>query len=290
MFMLDRKTIGRLARVICDLDGPYERASWQLEELLDSAGWLDPPPYDGSPRVLWLTECLLERLERHERSGDVERLICRVCDPLEYDDGMGTAEIFRDAVNDSLRPERLSVTFLAGRPVLADVTEDGTSTTYSAPPDMRRRLAELVEDEQAAEVLYQRIYETEICAANGAYTFAVIGLGSFVEGLLQAVLSEREADIRANGFTDRRGHPLQQHQIGLQVLIDIARKTGWIQLDAAEFMHKVREYRNYVHPRKQMENRVTFDRDSVIMCWAPVRAIINDLEERLGQLRTPTGQ
>ena len=43
----------------------------------------------------------------------------------------------------------------------------------------------------------------------------------------------------------------------------------------------VREYRNYVHPHKQKESRVAFDQDSVMLCWAPVRAIINDLEERV---------
>ena len=47
---------------------------------------------------------------------------------------------------------------------------------------MERRLAELIGDADMAGLLYQRLRETEICAANGAFTFAIIGLGSFVEG------------------------------------------------------------------------------------------------------------
>jgi hypothetical protein len=283
MLALDPKTIGRLARVICDLGGSYERPSWELEALLTSAGWVDPPLYDGTPRVSWLTECMMER---RQRAGEIERLICRVCDPLEYDDGAVTAEVFRTTVNEVLAPERLAVTDLAGRPVLADLAEDGTSTTYSAPPDMQRRLTELIEDKHIADVLFRRIHETEICAANGAYTFAIIGIGSFVEGLLQAVLEQHDAGTRSGGFTDPKGNKLRQHQVGLQVLIDAAKRTGWIQLDAADFMHKVREYRNYVHPHKQVENEMAFDRDSVMLCWAPVRAIVNDLEERLAQQRS----
>jgi len=280
---LDPRTIGRLARVICDLGGPYERPSWELEALLVNAGWVDPPIYDGSPRINWLTECLMER---RQRAGEIEHLICRVCDPLEYDDGLATADAFRTSVNGVLAAERLAVTYLAGRPVLADLAEDGTSTTYSAPPDMQRRLTELVKNKELADLLFQRINETEICAANGAYTFAIIGIGSFVEGLLQAVLSDHDAGIRAGGFLDRAGNRLPQHKIGLQYLIERAQQTGWIQLDAADFMQKAREYRNHVHLHKQMTEQVVFDQDSVMLCWAPVRAIVNDLEERLARQRS----
>ena len=53
------------------------------------------------------------------------------------------------------------------------------------------------------------------------------------------------------------------------------------QLDAADFMHKVRENRNYVHPRVQQQVPQIFDRDSVMLCWGPARAVLNDLEERV---------
>jgi hypothetical protein len=147
-------------------------------------------------------------------------------------------------------------------------------------------LRELILDEQIASLLIDRVRETEICAANGAYTFAIIGIGSFVEGLLQTVLSERDEQVRAHGFVDERGKPVQDRRIGLQYLIDLARSRSWIQLDAADFMHKVREYRNYVHPRVQQQDPQKFDRDSVMLCWAPVRAVLNDLEEQLARITT----
>jgi hypothetical protein len=278
MRQLDQMTLERLARVICDIDGPYERAGWQLEGLMARAGWPDPPLYDGGSRVPWLQEQLAER---RDRTGDLDRLICRVCDPIEYEDGADAAESFRAAVNLILRAERLVVSRSAGRPVLGELADDGASTTYSAPPDMERRLRELISDVETADVLYQRLRETEICAANGAFTFAVIGLGSFVEGILQAVLEEHDSEIAGAGFRDGKGAPMKQIQIGLHFLINTAHSRGWIQLDAADFMQTVREYRNYVHPHKQMVNKVAFDQDSVMLCWAPVRAIINDLEERV---------
>ena len=278
---LDERTVERLAEVICDLDGPYERRGYELEALLRRAGWVDPPEYDTSARVAWLRDVLHER--RH-REGDVERLLCRVCDPLEYR-SEEIAEVFRRTVNEVIALEGLVVTVVVGRPVLGTIDRSG-GATYSAPADLDRRLRELIIDEQTASLLIDRIRETEICAANGAYTFAIIGIGSFVEGLLQTVLSERDEQIRVHGFLDEKGKPLPDRRIGLQYLIDLAHSRSWIQLDAADFMHKVREYRNYVHPRVQQQDPQEFDRDSVMLCWAPVRAVLNDLEEQLARTIT----
>ena len=70
----DSMTLERLALVICDVDGPYERAGWQLEALLERAGWSDPPMYDNSPWVTWLTEMLIDR--RASGGGDLRTVWC----------------------------------------------------------------------------------------------------------------------------------------------------------------------------------------------------------------------
>lgn len=275
---LDERTVERLAEVICDLGGPYERKGYELEPLLRRAGWVDPPEYDTSPRVPWLAEVLYER--RH-REGDVERLICRVCDPLEYS-SEAVAKVFRQVVNDIIALEGLVVSLVAGRPVLGTLGQSG-GATYAAPADLDRRLRELILDQESASLLLARVRETEICAANGAFTFAIIGIGSFVEGLLHTVLSERDEQVRRQGFIDEKGRAIQERSISLHYLINFARSRSWIQLDAADFMDKVREYRNYVHPRVQQQDPQAFDLDSVMLCWAPAHAVLNDLEEHLAR-------
>lgn len=278
MFPLDPKTVERLARIICDPDGAYERKGWELAMLLKRAGWTNPPEYDGTPRIPWLQDCLEQRSDNR---AEIERLICRVCDPLEYDDGLSTAKVFRDAINNALLPEQLVLSFVSGRPVLGKLGPDGSSAMFSAPTDLERRLSVLIEDKKVVALLVNRIMETTICETHGAYMFAIIGIGSFVEGLLLSVLTERDNDIRAHGFVDSKGNKIPEDRIGLHMLIDTAHRKDWIQLDAADFMHKVKEYRNFVHPRKQLVKEATFDRDSVMLCWGPVSAILNDLEERL---------
>lgn len=279
MFPLDPKTVQRLARVIVDIDGPYERRGWQLEALLQHAGWQNMPAYDGSARVPWFIEQLESR--REDRAA-IERLLCRVCDPLEYDDGPATAEDFRQVINEKLQPERLVVTLVGGRPVVGELSHDGRSPTFSEPPDFEQRLRQLIADGQVVDVLMKRVTETRICEQGGAHTMAIIGIGSVVEGLLLALLLERDAELRENGFVDPRGKLVPPERASMQLLIDTAYAKDWIQLDATGFMHTVRDFRNFVHPRKELAERPDFDGDSVRLCWAPVHAVLNDLEERLG--------
>jgi hypothetical protein len=279
MMPLDDRTAERVARVIVDIGGPYERPSWQLERLLVSAGWQDPPMYDQvSSRVQWLSEQLLERKDQH---ADIERLLCQVCDPLEYDDGKASAEEFRTVLNAVLEAEGLVVSSTGGRPVLGILSSSG-NPVFAAPEDLDRRLRELIDDDDAVTLLMRRVQETLICESNGAHTMAIIGIGSFAEGLLYSVLTERDADIRQNGFPLENGRRIKPDQASLAFMINLAYGKGWIQLDARDFMHNVRQYRNFVHPRMELERQPQFDQESVNLCWAPVRALLNDLEENIG--------
>ncbi|MBB5069886.1 hypothetical protein BJ969_002974 [Saccharopolyspora gloriosae] len=274
---LDDRTAERIATVIVDMGGPYERKSYELEPLLARAGWVPAPEYDGTPRVRWLAEQLIEHRDDHAR---IERLLCRVCDPIEYDDGAEVAEEFRTILNEKLMAERLIISLVGGRPVLGEIGSDG-SAQFTAPDDLDERISGLIVDTFAADLLVRRLSEARICASHGAHTMAVIGIGSLVEGLLYSVLVERDPKIRECGFTNEKGKEVSPHQVGLAMLISLAHDNGWIQFDARAFMDRVREFRNFIHPRLEMEKQSRFDDDTVMMCWAPVRALLNDLEEHL---------
>lgn len=60
-------------------------------------------------------------------------------------------------------------------------------------------------DQKARDLLLARATETEICESSGAYVFAVIGIGSFIEGLLYSVLIERDINLRDHGVARANG-------------------------------------------------------------------------------------
>ena len=271
---LDPMTIQRLAQVIVDIEGPFERHGSQLAALLERAAWPSALDYDGSPRIPWLIEVLNDARDDH---AAVARLICRVCDPKEYDDGMDSAEALRTEVNRILASEGLAVGYVSGRPVLGELADDGQSTVYAIPDDLEARIRPLVSSEETLSWLMTRIEETRICERNGAYAFALIGIGSFTEGLLLDVLTHRDPALASRGFPVRNGF-MPAKNVSFATLLSTARERKWIQLDAHDFMEIVRGYRNFVHLRLQQERGVAPDRDTVMMCWGPVLAVLNDLE------------
>jgi hypothetical protein len=277
------KTIERAARIIVDIDGAYERSGRALSDLLRNSGWSDPPDYDGSARIPWLVDVMLER------GGDqaaLERLFCQVCNPVEYDDGMTAAQVMQQELNKILEHEGLVISFWSGKPIMGRRDEDTSGIIFTAPEDLSSRLRELISDGATVEWLLARAKETQICESSGAYIFALVGIGSFVEYLLLSVLSEWDHDARVRGLTDERGRNVPLDRVSFDLLIKTVHARGWIQLDAKDFINQVRQYRNLVHLRLQSETGLAPDRDTVMMCWAPVRAVINDLEAVAARMKS----
>jgi hypothetical protein len=272
MFPLDPRTVERIAKFVCDPGGPYERTGKELEQLLRRAGWANSPVYDGSPRIPWLIEALTERAGERR---DIERFLCRVCDPLEYDSGISEADELRKAFNELLEPELLTVSYAGGRPVVGELRASGETPTFVELDQLEDRLRQLITDSKAIDLLLARANETHICEQSGAYGLAVIGIGSLVESLLYSVLVEKDPDLLRSRFRDARG---KSSNPTLQQLIDLAHEKRWIDVDAKGFTDRVRDLRNVVHLRHQQQLDIIPDRDTVMLCWGPLQAVLNDLE------------
>ncbi|HYJ54523.1 MAG TPA: hypothetical protein VEX40_03170, partial [Mycobacterium sp.] len=65
-----------------------------------------------------------------------------------------------------------------------------------AGPQLRQAVRELVADKAMAEILVARLDEVDMARRSGAYLLAVIGTGSFIEGLLYDVLAPRDPQTR----------------------------------------------------------------------------------------------
>lgn len=57
----------------------------------------------------------------------------------------------------------------------------------------------------------------------------------------------------------------------------MAHKRGYIARDAKDFAQVMRQYRNFVHPRAQLEFDVPCDADTVAACWHAGIMALNDL-------------
>jgi hypothetical protein len=104
-------------------------------------------------------------------------------------------------------------------------------------------------------------------------------LGSVPEGVLHDVALQHQAEACRCRLAprDRDGRPLPISKWSLVQLVDVAHSCGWIELDARRFSHELREYRNMVHPARELADMHHPDEDTVAICWNVVVAALNDL-------------
>ncbi|WP_411141268.1 hypothetical protein [Streptomyces sp. x-80] len=262
---LDGNTLKELARVICGDDNLYYRRGFEITQFLENAGWRNVPEYDGEYRGEWVLHLLMERRENHT---ELEKVLLRLADAREYLEEPDVLPAVVNAVNAFLVHEGFRLENPGGRPRVVVCDPAVAHPGQQAPVELKATMAEIIREPRMAALLQRRLDEARTCYANGAHVAAVIMLGSLLEGVLLTVIEERDASLLRNKDPDF---------IGLKALIDICHKAGWIDVDMERHSQTLREYRNFVHPRREFSEAHTPDRDTLTVSWYVVNGALNDL-------------
>ncbi|WNI16383.1 hypothetical protein [Actinacidiphila sp. ITFR-21] len=261
---LDANTLEEIARVICG-DHLYYRQGWEIAKFLKHAGWAEVPDFDGAYRREWT---LARLTERREDPSELEKVLLRLADPLEYLDEPKQLPGVIAAVNAFLVYEGFRLDSPGGRPRLVACDPALAYPGQHAPAEFKAVMADIIKDPGTADLLQRRLDEAQTCYANGAHVAAIIMLGSLLEGALVQVIQERDRFVLGSTTPDKAT---------LDVLIKVCHRAGWIGADIERFCHELRKYRNYVHPRAEIREAHTPDRDTLNVSWQVVSAVLNDL-------------
>ncbi len=295
--LLDEKTLEALAKLICggvpcgnsflptrrdeDIAGFFRRAGvecpepWGLHP--ESIPWGLSAPEFHSLRKQWTSERLMKY---NSAPSEIGKVITRLADPREYS---GKPELHRAVVaklNRILLPEGLEIYFEGVKPKIREIppalpTFAPVSSEQTAVPHFKQ----LTEDEKLGAILENRWKEAIICMNKGAPLAAIILMGSVLEGALFAFLHKypQQANQAKAAPKDESGKVKKFNEWSLSNLIDVACECGWIQRDAKDFAHTLREYRNLIHPREQLVRGEQPDVDTCRICLEVARAAVNDL-------------
>ncbi len=128
-------------------------------------------------------------------------------------------------------------------------------------------------------VIQDRWLEAQKCQHAKAYFAAVIMMGSVLEALLLARVSQSPIDANRSPAApkDKTGKVLAFHDWNLNSLIDVAVELKWIKSDRGDFSHALRQSRNVVHPYQQALTKAAFDEHTCKVCWQVLNASVEDL-------------
>ena len=128
-------------------------------------------------------------------------------------------------------------------------------------------------------ILKKRWEEIQKCVDIGANLAAIILMGSLLEGFILGVMQKNPmiANTASNSPKDPEGKVKHFAEWRLSQMIDTAHTIGWLQLDVKKFSHALRDFRNLIHPYKQLAIQANPDEDTVNISWLVVQAACNDM-------------
>lgn len=139
--------------------------------------------------------------------------------------------------------------------------------TTDSPP----KFGSLISDPKMQAILQKRWNECVICVKAGAPLAATVMMGGILEGLLLARILQ--LPDMALAFTaklapkDKFQKTLPLKEWGLKNYIDVAHELGWITTTAKDIGEVLRDYRNYIHPQKELSHGISLGLGDAEMLW-----------------------
>jgi hypothetical protein len=129
----------------------------------------------------------------------------------------------------------------------------------------------LVTDPKMQSILTDRWKECVSCLGNNAPLAAVVMMGGLLEALLLTRIN-REVDpapvYKALAAPkDKAGKTQPLKEWTLKSYIEVAHELKWITVAARDVGAVLRDYRNYIHPFKQLSHGVNLTPDDSRLLW-----------------------
>jgi hypothetical protein len=143
-------------------------------------------------------------------------------------------------------------------------TGNGLTTTI---PDFSR----LIADDRMIKILDRRWKETINCIENSAPLSAMVMMGALLESLFLARINKLNDKKPLFSLKctprDKNKKPLQLQEWGLNDFIEVAFEMNWIRKPAKEVGVIIRDYRNFIHPVKELSSGFQVEDSDAKMFW-----------------------
>lgn len=172
------------------------------------------------------------------------------------------------------------------RSLLSELRSAALAPPVAAKPttDSPPSFDSLVADPAMRQVLARRWEECTKCVTAGAPLAATVMMGGLLEALLLARvhrLADKSPVFRASSAPrdGKTGKPLMLQEWTLRHYIDVAHELRWISSSTRDLGEVVRDYRNYIHPHKELTHGVHINNHDARLFWEIAKGIARQLLE-----------
>lgn len=150
--------------------------------------------------------------------------------------------------------------------------------------DTTPNFAALTSDSKMQQILHQRWVECNCCLVSGAPLASTVMMGGLLEAiLLSKINSEPDKKNIINAVNapkdTKTGKTKPLQEWGLKDYIAVAHEMKWISVSAKDVGAVLRDYRNYIHPFKQLSHGVDLTTHDAELFWEISKSITRQLAE-----------
>jgi hypothetical protein len=165
--------------------------------------------------------------------------------------------------------------------VRAEVLREGSHADAS-PDDTLPDFSPLAGNAQMQEILSGRWVECSKCVTVGAHLAAIVMMGGLLEALFVARANKMDdkaalVKARAAPISKSTGKTLDYREWMLDSYIKVGHELGWITESARQVADVLKEFRNYVHPAKELRHGVALAHEDSAMFWTVTKALVRQL-------------
>ena len=140
----------------------------------------------------------------------------------------------------------------------------------------------LVGNQQMREILTRRWEECAKCVNADAHLAAIVMMGGLLEALFVARANKMPDKIPLTSATNApkdktTGKTINYQDWMLDTYIKIGFELKWITESAKDIADKLKEYRNFVHPAKELRYGVTLGFNDSSIFWQVTKAVTRQL-------------
>lgn len=139
-------------------------------------------------------------------------------------------------------------------------------------PDIKK----LPIEAQIIPIIENRLNEVKITLKHEAYLSAIFLCGSILEAILLGAAKKNPKQFNQASASpkDSNGKDKPFEKWKLSQFIDVACEVGLLKPDVKQFSHGLRDFRNYIHPHKEIESEFTPDKHTAEVCFQVLKAAL----------------
>jgi hypothetical protein len=140
----------------------------------------------------------------------------------------------------------------------------------------------LVGSAEMRDVLTRRWVECCKCVSVEAHLAAIVMMGGLLEALFVARANKMDNKaplVKATSAPKdkKSGKTLDYQEWMLDSYIKVARELAWITDSARQVADVLKEFRNYVHPAKELRHGVALAHNDSVMFWNVTKSLVRQL-------------